>query len=104
MVFGVYRLNHPPSSVDHCCNCYFITPNEPNLVVAGGSLLRIFRYVPMQEDGQIRHRLEQVCFKLLNTLLILGVNDCLTFVLEVLISKVLQHDTMSILTFNKTKG
>ena len=60
MVFGVYRVNHPPSSVDHCCSCYFITPNEPNLVVAGGSLLRIFRYVPIQEDGQIRHRLEQV--------------------------------------------
>ena len=60
MVFGVYRTNHPATAVDHCCHCYFINCNEPNLIVAGGSFIRIFRYVPMQEDGQIKHRLEQV--------------------------------------------
>jgi cleavage and polyadenylation specificity factor subunit 1 len=44
-LYAIFKQAHPPSAVEHCLVCNFYSANENNLVVAGTSLVRVYRLV-----------------------------------------------------------
>ncbi|XP_046842270.1 cleavage and polyadenylation specificity factor subunit 1-like isoform X2 [Xenia sp. Carnegie-2017] len=48
-LYAIFKQAHPPSVIEHCLVCNFYSFNERNLVVAGTSLLRIYR-LAVDED------------------------------------------------------
>ena len=44
-LYAIFKQAHPPSAVEHCLVCNFYSAIENNLVVAGTSLLRVYRLV-----------------------------------------------------------
>lgn len=48
-MYAIYKELHPPTVVEHCCNCNFFSGKESNLVVAGTTQLRVFRLIEQTE-------------------------------------------------------
>ena len=44
-LYAIFKQAHPPSGIEHCLVCNFYSTNENNLVVAGTSLVRVYRLV-----------------------------------------------------------
>ncbi len=44
-MYAIYKDVHPPTVVEHCCECNFFSDAEKNLVVAGASEVRVFRLI-----------------------------------------------------------
>lgn len=50
-MYAIYKQTHPPTGVEHCVHCHFMSPVESNLVVAGTSQLRIYRFYNHEEHN-----------------------------------------------------
>lgn len=50
-MYAIYKQAHPPTGVEHCVCCQFFSAVENNLVVAGTSQLRIYRFYTQDEVG-----------------------------------------------------
>lgn len=48
-VYSFCKQIHPPTAVEHCLYCSFYNFSEQNLVVAGATVLKIYRLVPEAE-------------------------------------------------------
>lgn len=48
-VYSFCKQIHPPTAVEHTLYCNFYNSSEQNLVVAGATVLKIFRLVPESE-------------------------------------------------------
>ena len=44
-LYAIFKQAHPPSSIEHCLVCNFYSAFENNLVVAGTSLVRVYKLV-----------------------------------------------------------
>ena len=44
-LYAIFKQAHPPSAIEHCLVCNFYSACENNLVVAGTSLVRVYRLV-----------------------------------------------------------
>ena len=44
-LYAIFKQAHPPSAIEHCLVCNFYSAYENNLVVAGTSLVRVYRLV-----------------------------------------------------------
>ena len=50
-MYAIYKQTHPPTGIEHCVYCQFFSPAENNLVVAGTSQLRIYKFYTQDEVG-----------------------------------------------------
>lgn len=50
-MYAIYKQTHPPTGVEHCVHCHFLSSVESNLVVAGTSQLRIYKFYSQEEVG-----------------------------------------------------
>ncbi|XP_055950282.1 cleavage and polyadenylation specificity factor subunit 1-like [Argiope bruennichi] len=60
-IYSFYKQMHPPTTVEHCLYCYFYNSWEQNLLVAGATVLRIYRLTPESEvptSGEPKLKLE----------------------------------------------
>ena len=48
-MYAIYKQMHPPTGVEHCVHCHFFSSVESNLVVAGTSQLRIYKFYTQDE-------------------------------------------------------
>ncbi|XP_035224337.1 cleavage and polyadenylation specificity factor subunit 1-like [Stegodyphus dumicola] len=48
-IYSFYKQIHPPTAVEHCLYCNFYNFSEQNLVIAGATVLRIYRLTPEAE-------------------------------------------------------
>lgn len=48
-IYSFSKQIHPPSGVEHCVYCNFYNSWEQNLVIAGATVLRIYRLTPEAE-------------------------------------------------------
>lgn len=48
-VYSFCKQIHPPTAVENCLYCSFYNSSEQNLVVAGATVLKIYRLVPEAE-------------------------------------------------------
>ena len=48
-MYAIYKQTHPPTGIEHCVYCQFFSPAENNLVVAGTSQLRIYKFYTQDE-------------------------------------------------------
>lgn len=62
-MYAIYKQTHPPTGVEHCVHCHFMSPVESNLVVAGTSQLRIYRFYNHEEVGFERFLSWVILFK-----------------------------------------
>ena len=56
-LYAIFKQAHPPSAVEHCAVCKFFSSTENNLVVAGISLIRVYRLV----DYKVSREPENAC-------------------------------------------
>ena len=47
-LYAIFKQTHPPSGVEHCVVCKFFSSSENNLVIAGTSLIRVYRLVEQE--------------------------------------------------------
>ncbi|XP_066019502.1 cleavage and polyadenylation specificity factor subunit 1-like [Pocillopora verrucosa] len=50
-MYAIYKQTHPPTGIEHCVYCQFFSPAENNLVVAGTSQLRIYKFYTQDEHN-----------------------------------------------------
>ena len=48
-MYAIYKQTHPPTGVEHCVHCHFVSSVESNLIVAGTSQLRIYKFYAQDE-------------------------------------------------------
>ncbi|XP_022802134.1 cleavage and polyadenylation specificity factor subunit 1-like [Stylophora pistillata] len=48
-MYAIYKQTHPPTGIEHCEYCQFFSSAENNLVVAGTSQLRIYKFYTQDE-------------------------------------------------------
>lgn len=48
-VYSFCKQIHPPTAIEHSLYCSFYNSSEQNLVVAGATVLKIYRLVPEVE-------------------------------------------------------
>lgn len=48
-MYAIYKQTHPPTGVEHCVHCHFVSSVESNLIVAGTSQLRIYKFYTQDE-------------------------------------------------------
>ena len=53
-LYAIFKQAHPPSSIEHCLVCNFYSAFENNLVVAGTSLVRVYKLV----DDKVAEHIE----------------------------------------------
>lgn len=59
-MYAIYKQNHPPTGVEHCVYCQFFSAVENNLVVAGTSQLRIYRFYTQDEVSSLTDPLQLI--------------------------------------------
>ncbi|XP_054714624.1 cleavage and polyadenylation specificity factor subunit 1-like [Uloborus diversus] len=62
-IYSFCKQIHPPTTVEHCIYCNFYNHQEQNLVIAGATVLRIYRLVPEADipvTGEPKLKLECV--------------------------------------------
>lgn len=52
-MYAIYKQTHPPTGIEHCVYCQFFSSAEKNLVVAGTTQLRIYRFYTQDEVGSL---------------------------------------------------
>ncbi|XP_044171683.1 cleavage and polyadenylation specificity factor subunit 1-like [Acropora muricata] len=50
-MYAIYKQTHPPTGVEHCVHCHFVSSVESNLIVAGTSQLRIYKFYAQDEQS-----------------------------------------------------
>ena len=61
-MYAIYKQTHPPTGVEHSAFCHFFSPNEANLVVAGTTNLRVYRFYTEQEVSIASTSFERISF------------------------------------------
>ena len=54
-LYAIFKQAHPPSAIEHCLVCNFYSAVENNLVVAGTSLVRVYRLVEEKVFVEFHH-------------------------------------------------
>ena len=42
-MYALYKELHPPTAVDYCVTCRFISKDEPNVITSAGHVLRVYK-------------------------------------------------------------
>ena len=42
-MYAIYKQIHPPTAIEHCVHCNFLSPTSKNLVIAGVNQLHVYR-------------------------------------------------------------
>ncbi|XP_064466494.1 cleavage and polyadenylation specificity factor subunit 1-like [Ornithodoros turicata] len=57
-MYAVYKQTHPPTGIEHSVYCNFYNSRSKNLVVAGATVLKVYRLVPEVEYPEQRQRVK----------------------------------------------
>ncbi|XP_077542747.1 cleavage and polyadenylation specificity factor subunit 1 isoform X1 [Haemaphysalis longicornis] len=57
-MYAVFKQTHPPTGVEHSVYCNFYNMRERSLVIAGSSVLKVFRLVPENDYAEQKHRVK----------------------------------------------
>ncbi|XP_052231440.1 cleavage and polyadenylation specificity factor subunit 1-like isoform X1 [Dreissena polymorpha] len=50
-MYAIYKQLHPPTGVEHCVYCNFLSGSEQNLVIAAVNQIHVYRLTPDTEQG-----------------------------------------------------